>query len=134
MPHHLLLPQVEDVKQDVKRTNTKETDWIKAVVPTVGPPGAPGALGPPGFNGLAGQTGMQGTKGSRGKPGFFGPRGKWPPRRNDVRSYAARCSLVPRPDVEHAAPRPPEYHSRCSLNFLAMPTRRSIWSSGTQGS
>ncbi len=64
------------MKQDVKRTNTEETDWIKAVVPTVGPPGAPGAVGPPGFNGLAGQTGVQGAKGSRGPPGFFGPPGK----------------------------------------------------------
>jgi hypothetical protein len=82
--------QVEDVKQDVKKTNTEETDWIKAVVPTVGPPGAPGALGPPGFNGKAGQTGIQGTKGSRGKPGFFGPRGKWLPK---CGVFVPSCSL-----------------------------------------
>jgi hypothetical protein len=61
----------------VKKVNTRETDWVKGVVPTVGPPGAPGAIGPPGFNGMKGQTGITGAKGSRGKPGVFGPMGTY---------------------------------------------------------
>ena len=71
--------QVEDVKQDVKRVNAKETDWVNSVVPTVGPPGPPGSIGPPGFNGLPGETGIRGTPGSRGKAGAFGPMGALPP-------------------------------------------------------